>query len=198
MESLQSADTTLMEFSPAGGYNEVGKNEKRGNTGEKTSAVGPRRCGASAARGGAFAFVGVQPFGPCSGRPERGGRGAGQRNPGAAHPLGARRTPSWSPILEEYARDAGVRIEMTYQGSLDIMRALGQEDLAYDAVWPASSLWLNVGDTGHRIKHAESISITPVVFGIQKSLAESWALSGARSPSRTCWTPSARGPCASA
>ena len=82
------------------------------------------------------------------------------------------------PILEEYARDAGVRIEMTYQGSLDIMRALGQEDLAYDAVWPASSLWLNVGDTGHRVKHAESISITPVVFGIRKSLAESLGFVG--------------------
>ena len=33
------------------------------------------------------------------------------------------------------------------------------------------SLWLNVGDTNHRVKHAESISITPVVFGIRKSLA---------------------------
>lgn len=36
----------------------------------------------------------------------------------------------------------------------------------------ASSLWLTVGDTEHRIKHAESISISPVVFGIRKSLAE--------------------------
>ena len=57
-------------------------------------------------------------------------------------------------------------------GSLDIMRLLGEEDIPYDAVWPASSLWLTVGDTEHRIKHAESISITPVVFGIRKSLAE--------------------------
>ena len=57
-------------------------------------------------------------------------------------------------------------------GSLDIMRLLGEEDIPYDAVWPASSLWLTVGDTEHRIKHAESISISPVVFGIRKSLAE--------------------------
>ena len=75
------------------------------------------------------------------------------------------------PILEAYAKEADLRIEMTYRGSLDIMRALSQEDLPYDAVWPASSLWLNVGDTNHRVKHAESISITPVVFGIRKSLA---------------------------
>ena len=52
------------------------------------------------------------------------------------------------------------------------MRLLGEEDIHYDAVWPASSLWLTVGDTAHRIKHAESISISPVVFGIRKSLAE--------------------------
>ena len=76
------------------------------------------------------------------------------------------------PILEEFAQESGIRIEMTYQGSLDIMRTLEQETIEYDAVWPASSLWLNVGDTGHRVKHAESISITPVVFGIRQSLAE--------------------------
>ena len=76
------------------------------------------------------------------------------------------------PILEEFAKQENVRIEMTYQGSLDIMRLLGEEEIPYDAVWPASSLWLTVGDTEHRIKHAESISITPVVFGIRKSLAE--------------------------
>ena len=76
------------------------------------------------------------------------------------------------PILEKFAKQENIRIEMTYQGSLDIMRLLGEEEIPYDAVWPASSLWLTVGDTEHRIKHAESISITPVVFGIRKSLAE--------------------------
>ena len=76
------------------------------------------------------------------------------------------------PILEEFSKESGIRIEMTYQGSLDIMRTLEQETIEYDAVWPASSLWLNVGDTGHRVKHAESVSVTPVVFGIRQSLAE--------------------------
>ena len=75
------------------------------------------------------------------------------------------------PILEEYADEEDIRIEMSYKGSLDIMRLLEEEDISYDAVWPASSLWLTVGDTDHRVKHAESISITPVVFGIRKSLA---------------------------
>ena len=75
-------------------------------------------------------------------------------------------------ILEKFAKQEKICIEMTYQGSLDIMRMLGEEDIPYDAVWPASSLWLTVGDTERRIKHAESISISPVVFGIRKSLAE--------------------------
>ena len=75
-------------------------------------------------------------------------------------------------ILNTFSRETGVRIEMTYQGSLDIMRALQGETVDYDAVWPASSLWLTAGDTRYRVKHAASISVTPVVFGIRQSLAE--------------------------
>jgi len=77
------------------------------------------------------------------------------------------------PILTEYSKKNHVEIDMTYKGSLDIMRALAEEDFNYDAVWPASSVWMNAGDEKlHRIKHAESISITPVIFGIKKSKAE--------------------------
>ena len=76
------------------------------------------------------------------------------------------------PILEQFARQQGTRIEMTYLGSLDIMRQLEREDFPYDAVWPASSLWLNAGESPLNLKHTQSISITPVVFGIRQSLAE--------------------------
>ena len=65
--------------------------------------------------------------------------------------------------MEEFAKQENIRIEMTYQGSLDIMRLLGAEEIPYDAVWPASSLWLTVGDTEHRVKHAESISILSLI-----------------------------------
>ena len=75
-------------------------------------------------------------------------------------------------ILDDFARERGVNIEMEYQGSLDIMRTLQGESIEYDAVWPASSLWLTAGDPRYRVKHAHSISVTPVVFGIRKSLAE--------------------------
>ena len=75
-------------------------------------------------------------------------------------------------ILDTFARQENINIEMTYQGSLDIMRTLQGETVDYDAVWPASSLWLTAGDTQYRVKHAQSISITPVIFGIRQSLAE--------------------------
>ncbi len=35
------------------------------------------------------------------------------------------------PILEEFAKQENIRIEMTYQGSLDIMRLLGAEEIPY-------------------------------------------------------------------
>lgn len=81
-------------------------------------------------------------------------------------------------ILQQFAEKEKIRIEMTYQGSIDIMHTLEQNDIPYDAVWPASSLWLTTGDTEHRVKHTESISISPVVFGIRKSLAESLGFVG--------------------
>lgn len=82
------------------------------------------------------------------------------------------------PILKEYAEDRNITIQMNYLGSLDIMRLLGQENFPYDAVWPAGSLWLDLGDEQHRSKHSESISLTPVVFGVRQSLAEELNLTG--------------------
>ena len=75
-------------------------------------------------------------------------------------------------ILQDFAKDHHVAIAMKYLGSLDIMRLLEQDVVPYDAVWPASSLWVSVGDNQHRVKHLSSISVTPVIFGIRKSLAE--------------------------
>lgn len=75
------------------------------------------------------------------------------------------------PLIQQFAQKEKVNINMTYMGSLDIMRSLQGGEIPYDAVWPASSIWLTTGDTNHRLKHSESISITPVVFGIKESKA---------------------------
>jgi len=82
------------------------------------------------------------------------------------------------PLIEAYTDNNKITIEMTYMGSVDIMRQLQANTSDYDAVWPASSIWISMGDKNFRVKHTESISLSPVVFGIKKSLAESMGFVG--------------------
>lgn len=77
-----------------------------------------------------------------------------------------------SEILAKCSVKTGVGNEMTYKGSVDIMNELKNGAADYDAVWPASGIWLSLGDEQHLIKHDKSISSSPVVFGIRKSVAE--------------------------
>ena len=81
-------------------------------------------------------------------------------------------------VIDECSQATGVEIEMDYKGSVDIMRALESGAKEYDAVWPASSIWLSMGDVNHLVKHSQSISMTPVVFGIRDSLAEELGFKG--------------------
>ena len=81
-------------------------------------------------------------------------------------------------VIDECSQATGVEIEMDYKGSVDIMRALESGAEEYDAVWPASSIWLSMGDVNHLVKHSQSISMTPVVFGIRESLAEELGFKG--------------------
>ena len=74
-------------------------------------------------------------------------------------------------IIGDCADEAGVRVEIDYKGSVDIMRTLQDGAKEYDAVWPASGIWISMGDEQHLVKHSQSVSITPVVFGIRQSLA---------------------------
>src|SRR5208337_680394 len=60
---------------------------------------------------------------------------------------------------------------MKYSGSVDIMLELQKGAASYDAVWPASSLWISLGDTARKVKLAQSIWASPVVFGIRMSKA---------------------------
>ena len=76
------------------------------------------------------------------------------------------------PLLARFSKENRIALKMQYQGSVEISRILGENVVPYDAVWPASSMWISIGDTKHRVKYAESVSITPVVFGIRESLAK--------------------------
>lgn len=77
------------------------------------------------------------------------------------------------PLIQDWARDEGVMVSVTYLGSVDISRELqsGQSS-AYDAVWPAHSLWIELGDTEKTVAHATSILRSPVVLGVRKSIAQ--------------------------
>lgn len=76
------------------------------------------------------------------------------------------------PLLAPFEKQAKVDVVLKYKGSVDIMQELAQSTIPYDAVWPANSLWLTLGDTQHQVKDAKSIMTSPVVFGIRKSKAE--------------------------
>ena len=77
------------------------------------------------------------------------------------------------PIVEAFARSLGADIEMRYKGSVDIALELdGGTAIGADAVWPASSLWVQLGDRQKVVKHETSIMRSPVVFGVRKSVAE--------------------------
>lgn len=79
--------------------------------------------------------------------------------------------------IQKAVDDSGVAVTMHYMGSLDIMSALENGGDDYDAVWPASSMWISMGDTKHIVKDATSTSTTPIVFGITESKAKQlgWA-----------------------
>ena len=78
--------------------------------------------------------------------------------------------------VRQAAERANVSVTVDYMGSLDIMDALRNKGhhagRDYDAVWPASSMWITLGDTGHIVKDQISTSTTPVVFGVKRSKAE--------------------------
>ncbi len=82
------------------------------------------------------------------------------------------------PIIKEFAEKEGYDVNFVYKGSVDIMLDLQADSTVADAVWPASGLWITLGDNNHKVKYARSILTSPVVFGIKKSLAEKLGFTG--------------------
>jgi Ca-activated chloride channel family protein len=81
-------------------------------------------------------------------------------------------------LLEDFCDKNGAAINISYMGSLDIMKILQEGGGEYDAVWPANSMWISLGDTAFKVKHTASIYQTPVVFGIKKSIAQGLGFTG--------------------
>ena len=65
--------------------------------------------------------------------------------------------------IQKAADQSNVAVTMHYMGSLEIMNALKAGGQDHDAVWPASSMWISMGDTKHIVKDAASTSTTPII-----------------------------------
>jgi len=74
-------------------------------------------------------------------------------------------------MVNDFARKNNVAVKFKYEGSVDIMLELQNNATAYDAVWPASGIWITLGDKDRKVKYSQSVMTTPVVFGIKKSIA---------------------------
>ncbi len=101
-----------------------------------------------------------------------------------------------SGAIEQAAKQSKVSVTVDYMGSLDVMDALRNKGhhagRDYDAVWPASSMWITMGDIKHVVKDQVSTSTTPVVFGVKQSKAEELAgrirtVQRSWCPRRTLW-----------
>ncbi|MGF1554327.1 MAG: substrate-binding domain-containing protein [Paracoccaceae bacterium] len=83
------------------------------------------------------------------------------------------------PMVRDWAEDAGVTVEIDYRGSVEIARELARgADGDYDAVWPAHSLWLALGDTGRVVRHEASVLRSPIVLALKTAIAEDLGWTG--------------------
>jgi Ca-activated chloride channel family protein len=85
------------------------------------------------------------------------------------------------PLVQEFCNEHHAKCAMKYLGSLDIALAFkpGSTPEA-DAVWPASSLWIDMYDTARRVKSVKSIAQMPVILGVRRSKAQALGWVGAR------------------
>ena len=77
------------------------------------------------------------------------------------------------PLIQDWARENRVDVQVTYMGSVDISREVARGlDTEFDAVWPAHSLWVELGDRQNVVSSCSSILRSPVVLGLRQSIAE--------------------------
>ena len=79
---------------------------------------------------------------------------------------------SLEPLVMDFCARKHVKCVMDYKGSLDIgLMLAGDQPPAVDAVWPASSLWIEMYDKTRRVKDLKSVASSPVILGVRLSKA---------------------------
>ena len=74
------------------------------------------------------------------------------------------------PIINNYADENDLDIDIEYAGTLDIMEKLNQGE-EYDAIWTSNSIWIYMLDSSIKVTDSESTSINPVIFAVKESKA---------------------------
>jgi Ca-activated chloride channel homolog len=91
---------------------------------------------------------------------------------GTFHIVAGSEEKTFEPIVQQFCHDQRVTCTIDYKGSLDIGLMLSDQNAPdVDAVWPASSLWLDMYDTHRRVKDLKSVATTPVILGVRMSKA---------------------------
>ncbi len=82
---------------------------------------------------------------------------------------------SLEPMVQAFCAGRKITCRMIYKGSLDIglATAPGASTDLPDAVWPASSIWLDLYDTGRQVKFTKSIYQSPIILGVERATAQS-------------------------
>ena len=77
-------------------------------------------------------------------------------------------------LITDFGSQKGYQIRMKYLGSVDQKRLLEQsaETALPDAIMPASSLWLRLGDKRRLVSDEAAIMRTPVVIGVKLGKAK--------------------------
>jgi Ca-activated chloride channel family protein len=76
-------------------------------------------------------------------------------------------------MVQAFCQQEHVTCKIDYKGSLDIGLMLAGEGAPdADAVWPASSVWLDIYDAHRRLKDVKSIGSSPVILGVRMAKAK--------------------------
>jgi Ca-activated chloride channel homolog len=88
---------------------------------------------------------------------------------------------SLEPLVMDFCVKQNVKCVIDYKGSLDIGQMVGSSDAnTIDAVWPASSLWIEMYDKQHRVKDMKSVAQSPVILGVRLSKAKELGWTGGK------------------
>ena len=78
----------------------------------------------------------------------------------------------FEPLVQAFCKEKHVTCKIDYKGSLDIgLMLAGDSAPDTDAVWPASSVWIDIYDSKRRVKDAKTIASSPVILGVRMAKA---------------------------